>query len=156
MKLLVGAGLLVVGILLGLVGQALADSIQYPSGTAIERSGPQDRIAEEDILVFPDRVVIDLPGAQWARFADTNSMDPVIDRGANALQVVPASMDDIEVGDIVSYRHRSGRIVIHRVIEKNIDERGWYVIVKGDNNPQPDPDRVRFEDITRIVVGIIY
>ena len=155
MKMLSGVLLLAIGILIGLVGQALVQSVQYPVGSAIERSGPQDRVSERDIEVYPDRVVIELDGVQWARFADTNSMDPVLDQGANALQVVPKSMDEIEVGDIISYR-RGERTIIHRVIEKNIDEQGWYVIVKGDNNPQPDPDRVRFEDITRVVIAIVY
>jgi hypothetical protein len=156
MKLLIGLGILIIGILLGLVGQTLAESVQYPSGSAIERSSPRDRISESDITLFPDRVVIELSGAQWARFADTNSMDPVLDAGANAIQVVPKSMDEIDVGDIISYRHSSGRVIIHRVIEKGIDANGWYVIAQGDNNPLPDPDKIRFEHITRVVVAIIY
>jgi signal peptidase I len=130
--------------------------VQYPSGSALERTSPQDRVSEKDIQVYQDRIVINLEGAQWARFADTNSMDPVLDNGANAIQVQPASMDEIEVGDIISYRHSSGKTIIHRVIEKNVDGQGWYVIAKGDNNPLADPDKVRFEQISRVVVAIIY
>lgn len=155
MKLFHGVLLLAIGILIGLVGQALADSVQYPNGNALERSSPQDRVPESAIGVYGDRVVINLEGAQWARFADTNSMDPVIDRGANAIQVQPKSMDEIDVGDIISYR-AGERVIIHRVIEKGIDEQGWYVIAKGDNNPAADPGRIRFEQITRVVVAIIY
>ena len=155
MKLFNGVLLLVIGVLLGLVGQALVTSVQYPAGSALERSSPQDRIAERDIEVYPDRVVINLEGAQWARFADTNSMDPIIDRGVNALQIAPKSMDDIEVGDIISYQSGE-RVIIHRVIEKAIDEQGWYVTAKGDNNPTADPNKVRFEDITRVLVAVIY
>jgi len=155
MKFLQGLLLLAIGILIGLVSQALATSVQYPNGNAIERSSPQDWIKEQDIEVYSDRVVIRLENPQWARFANTNSMDPVLDQGANAIQIVPRSIDQIEVGDIISYR-AGERIIIHRVIEKAIDEQGWYVIAKGDNNPQPDPNKIRFEDITRVVVAIIY
>lgn len=155
MKFLQGLVLLAIGVLIGTLGQTLATSVQYPNGNAIERSNPQDRIAEDDIFVFPDRVVINLEGAQWARFADTNSMDPVLDQGTNAIQIVPTSIDEIEVGDIISYRSGQ-RIIIHRVIEKSIDEQGWYVIAQGDNSLAADPRKIRFEDITRIVVAIIY
>lgn len=156
MNLLRGGLLLVIGVLLGLVGQALVTSVQYPAGNnVIERSSPQDRIPEQDIEVYPDRVIINLEGAQWARFADTNSMDPIIDRGTNAIQIAPKSMDDVEVGDIISYQSGE-RIIIHRVIEKAIDEQGWYVIAKGDNNPTADATKVRFEQITRVLVAVIY
>lgn len=155
MKLLQGSLILVIGVLLGLVGQTLAESVQYPAGSALERISPQDRISEDDIEVYPDRVVINLEGAQWARFADTNSMDPIIDRGTNAIQIQPKSMDEIDVGDIISYR-AGDRTIIHRVVQKSVDEQGWYVLAKGDNNPAADPEKVRFEQISRVLVAVIY
>jgi len=82
-------------------------------------------------------------------------MDPVIDSGANAIEIVPPSMADIEVGDIVSYKDGES-VIIHRVIEKDKDDQGEYLIMKGDNNPVADPGKVRFSQVQRVVVGIIY
>ncbi len=129
--------------------------MQYLLNLGNEQCSPYDRIAPEQIHVFPDRIVIDLPNASWAVFSDTNSMDPVIDIEGNSLEITPASPEDVHVGDIISYRE--GDIyIVHRVIETGRDESGWFCITKGDNSPIPDPLKVRFKDITGIVVGIFY
>lgn len=147
--------ILVIGVLIGLISTQLMTAVQYPLGNAPERISPRDHITEDSIEVYNDRVVIRIDNAKWATFADTNSMDPVFDRGNNAIQIVPQSPDQIEVGDIITYRSGE-RLIIHRVVEKGIDGSGWYFIVQGDNNPTPDPDKVRFEDITRLVVAVVY
>jgi hypothetical protein len=125
--------------------------------SAKERISPYDRISENQIHVYNDRIVIDLQNAEWASFTDTNSMDPVIDKGANAIQIVPHSPDDIHLGDIVSYKSSlvSGTI-IHRVVKIGQDSEGWYAILKGDNLSQEDPEKVRFDQVQRVVVAIIY
>lgn len=120
-----------------------------------EVASPSDHIKEEQIKVFDDRIIIDVQGAQWANFADTNSMDPFLDQGSNALQLVPTSPDEIQVGDIVSYKRGDSRI-IHRVVYIGEDEEGTYFILKGDNNPTSDPGRIRFEQIDRVLFAIIY
>lgn len=120
-----------------------------------ERDSPGDYIKEYQIHIYPDKVVIDVPNAILASFADTNSMDPVLDAGHNAIHVVPKRESDVQVGDIVSYKTEYGSI-IHRIIEINQDEEGWYAIFKGDNNPVPDPGRIRFDQLQRKAVAIIY
>ncbi|NJL44157.1 MAG: hypothetical protein HC945_02475 [Nitrosarchaeum sp.] len=135
--------------------------VRLPSQGITERPSPSDWIAEERIKVSPTKVEIDLTGLQrpiqWATFTDTNSMDPVIDAGANAIEFVPRNEDDIGQGDIVSYLSAYAQgPVIHRVVEKGTDEEGTYYILKGDNNPQPDPGKVRFSQIQRVVLAIIY
>jgi|SRR3989338_1939678 len=121
---------------------------------------PPDRIKEDQIHVYEDRVVIEIKNAKWAGFAPTKSMVPFFDEGSNALQIVPESPEQIEVGDIISYESRrvdlQGVVIIHRVIEKHKDEQGDYFVVKGDNNSQPDPEKVRFNQIRRVLVGVIY
>ena len=119
-----------------------------------DQASPRDRIAEEDIHVFADRVVIDIEDPVWATFTDTNSMDPVIDTGANAIEIIPKTPEEIQAGDIIAYT--SGNIsIIHRVVEVGNDGQ-WYAITKGDNNPTTDPGKVRFSQIKRVVVAIIY
>lgn len=130
---------------------------QLLSDKAPERASPCSRIGEEQIWVSDEGVIIDLKGAEWATFTDTNSMDPVIDRGANAIEIVPDSEEDICVGDIASYVPNDGKgTIIHRIVETGYDSDGWYAIFKGDNLAYRDPEKVRFEQIQRVVVAIIY
>lgn len=84
-------------------------------------------------------------------------MDPVIDIGANAIQIVPDSEEMISPGDIISYTTRLAEgTIIHRVVETGYDEAGWYAITKGDNLRSPDPEKVRFSHIKRVLVAVIY
>lgn len=133
------------------------DKAEGPSLVSKERESPKDRIEENQIHVYDNGVVIDIENPEWSTFTDTNSMDPVIDKGANAIHMIPQSEDDIQVGDIVAYQSAAtSGSVIHRVIEKGTDEEGVYFILKGDNNPVPDPGKVRFSQIKRVLVAIIY
>jgi hypothetical protein len=118
---------------------------------------PSDRIKEEDIYIFNRRIIINIENPIVARFTDTKSMEPVINKDSNAIEIVPESPDDINVGDIISYETPlSQGTVIHRVIEKGIDEKGTYFITKGDNLDYSDPQKIRFSQIKRVVVGILY
>ena len=121
-----------------------------------EKPSPADRIAEQQIKVLPDKVIIEVPNAKWATFTPTSSMAPTFDQGANAIQIIPKTPDDIKVGDIVSYVWKDGTTIIHRVIKTGNDENGWYAILKGDNIQNPDPEKVRFEQIKKVAVAIIY
>jgi len=122
---------------------------------AKEISSPGDWVRQDQIKVYENQVVIDLPDSEWLYFTDTNSMDPFIDENTNALQIKPKSPDSIAIGDIITYKNQS-ELIIHRVIEKNQDEDGLYYVVKGDNNSTADPVKVRFEDIEGVVVAVIY
>lgn len=121
------------------------------------KTAPRDHIAEEQIHVFKDRVVVDIPDVTWSSFTDTGSMIPFIDQNSNGLELNPKSPDEINIGDIVSYESDySSGIIIHRVIETGTDELGWYAILRGDNNPISDPGRIRFEQVQGILVGVLY
>ncbi len=122
-----------------------------------EKPSPADRIKEEQIRVGREDVIISIKGAEWASFTDTNSMDPIIDAEAHAIEVIPQSEDEIQVGDIVAYESEYAEgSIIHRVAYKGEDENGRYFVMKGDNNPTSDPGKVRFSQIKRVVVAIIY
>ena len=118
---------------------------------------PSDWIKENQISVYNSQVVLDLQNAQWATFTDTHSMEPVLSARANAIEVVPKSPDEIKIGDIVSYKsdYADGTI-IHRVVEKNVDDQGIYFTMKGDNNQASDPGKIRFDQVRRVVVAIVY
>ncbi|MEB3759671.1 MAG: signal peptidase I [Desulfurococcales archaeon] len=65
------------------------------------------------------------------------SMEPLLHTG-DVVLIKKEAPDQINVGDIVVYSSGT-KYIIHRVIEiKKIDGKYCYV-VKGDNNPMPDP-----------------
>ncbi|HLD05772.1 MAG TPA: hypothetical protein VJG90_08695 [Candidatus Nanoarchaeia archaeon] len=123
--------------------------------TPLDVQGPHQRILDNQVEIQPDHVVLRIPNAQFAGFTATHSMDPVIDSDSNALEVIPQTEEDIHIGDIVSYEYR-GSILIHRVVGKGTDSEGTYYIMKGDNVNTPDPAKVRFGQIQRVLVAILY
>ncbi len=145
---------LVLSCLVGMLVTAIFYEIPFASASP-EQLSPTDRVSEDQVLIFPDYILINIKNAKWASFADTNSMDPLIDKGANALQVIPQTPTEIQVGDVISYQHEGDRI-IHRVVYIGEDEQGWYCIVKGDNNKVSDPGKVRFDKIDRVLFGVLY
>lgn len=135
---------------------AVKGNVEFPlSFAAPERSSPGDWVKEEQIHVYGDKVVLDIKGARWARFSDTNSMDPVFDKESNTIEIVPETEEDIRVGDIISFKD-GNKVIIHRVAEKGYDEKGIYFFTKGDNNKEKDKNKVRFSDVKGVVVGVIY
>jgi hypothetical protein len=138
-------------------GVLLANAMAVFPQPVVARENPTDRVPEKAIKVYGDRIVLDIQDAEWATFTDTKSMEPIIFAGSNAIEVQPKTTDDIKVGDIVSYRSKyADGSTIHRVVYKGEDEDGTYFIMKGDNLPTSDPGRVRFDQIDRVVVAIIY
>ncbi len=122
-----------------------------------ERPSPKDRISEEQIRVSKDKIEINLKNAEWAEFADTNSMDPIIDSEAHAIEIIPQNEEELQTGDIVAYESEYAEgSIIHRIVFKGEDEKGTYFVMKGDNNPTSDPGKIRFSQIKRVVVAIIY
>jgi hypothetical protein len=122
-----------------------------------EKHSPSDWVKENQIHVYNDKIVIDIEGAMWSRFTDTNSMDPMFDKGSNGIEIIPESAEQVGVGDVVSYKSEyADGVIIHRVIEKGQDEKGDYFIVKGDNNNSADPGKIRFNQIEGVLVGILY
>ena len=84
-------------------------------------------------------------------------MDPIIDEHANSIQIIPKNLEEVHLGDIISYKSDfSSGVIIHRVVFIGQDEEGTYYYLKGDNNIMRDPGRVRFNQLRRITVGIIY
>ena len=110
---------------------------------------------EDQINLREKSIILQVKNATWATFTDTNSMDPVIDSTSHAIKLIPKHQEELNIGDIVSYTSEKG-VIIHRIIGKDIDEQGLYFITKGDNNRYPDQDKVRFSQITGVVIGIIY
>lgn len=78
------------------------------------------------------------------------SMLPALRAGDLAL-AVPAGIGSLHLGDIVVYRSPTGILIIHRVVARG----DGYLIVKGDNNPLPDPWGVTQQMIVGRVIAVV-
>ncbi|MGV8087123.1 MAG: hypothetical protein ACP5N1_05835 [Candidatus Woesearchaeota archaeon] len=115
------------------------------------------RLLPNDIQVYDDRVIITINNSSWAIFKNTSSMLPIINHNTKAIEIKPEKMSDINIGDIVSFVSTTdNEIVVHRVIGKERDSDGYYLITKGDNNQNVDIDKVRFEQVQGVVVMLVY
>lgn len=74
----------------------------------------------------------------------TQSMEPGLPPGTLVV-VRPTSVDDIRVGDVITYQIRSGEaaVVSHRVMSKTYADGELTFVTKGDNNDTVDPEPVR-------------
>jgi len=113
---------------------------------------PGNWIKINQIQVTGDSIRINIPNASISSYAPTGSMKPTFDQYSNGIRIIPNSPEQIEVGDIVTFGKDN---IVHRVVEKGVDEEGYWFITKGDNNQASD-GKIRFEDIKYVTIGVLY
>jgi hypothetical protein len=131
--------------------------VEMPFGTGFvigDVGAPSTWVADEEIILFDNEVLLRIENVSMSRYASTGSMLPTLGRNSRGLVVVPRDVGQVGVGDIVSFRD-FGRLIVHRVVEKGTDEEGVYFITKGDNSDFLD-GKIRFEDIEHVLIGILY
>ncbi len=148
-------------IILILLAGNLVYSFDFSNPSNLFRSSevisPKDRINEDQIHIYEDKIVIDISGATYAKYANTNSMDPFLDMEANGIEIVPSSEEEVQIGDVITYQPEwSENLVVHRIIQTGEDEQGWYAYTKGDNSSVIDPGKIRFEQVKYILIGVLY
>ena len=116
---------------------------------------PQVRIGADTLRLEENYVRFDVTGVEVGIVSDSKSMVPILDENNLVLEIMPKSPGEIRVGDIIIYE-LNGERIIHRVIEVGADDDAWFVIAKGDNNPVADPEKVRWQQIRGVVIGIMY
>lgn len=95
-------------------------------------------------------------GSMKARIVLTNSMEPAISPGDIVLTMSPERLAP-KVGMVAAYQGRrfDGSpvgVFSHRIIDGNA-EQGW--VMKGDNNPSPDTQTPKNDDILGVVFFVI-
>lgn len=118
-----------------------------------EKLSPSDRIKEEHLQLFSDKLIINFPELRLASYTNTNSMDPLLDEHTTGLEIMPSSEQDIHAGDIVAYQSGND-LIVHRVIAIGEDDLGWHAVLKGDNSKELE--KVRFEQVKYVLVGVLY
>jgi signal peptidase I len=140
-----------------LVSLVVVSGREAADGFSQENISPQDHIKESQIKAYEDGFYVNQENLRYVSLMDTNSMDPLFDKGANLIEKIPQTKEDIELGDIISFSTTKRPYgIVHRVIKIGNDCDGWYVITKGDNNATDDGEKIRFNQIKGIVVAIIY
>lgn len=143
-----------------LVSYYSSSEIENPVSWSLDLLGfsqantPYDFIDKEDILVYDDKIIINVNGASIGRYTPTGSMEPLLNENSNGIRITPNSEDDIHIGDIITFQ-KNNDLIIHRVINKGVDDKGTYFITKGDNNTTSD-GKIRFEDIKYLTIGILW
>jgi hypothetical protein len=150
----VGGVLIVLAFTAGLFVSGVTEFFANGGITGRSIDIPSNHFNDKDILVYEDRIEIKVPNAKVTNYESTGSMLPTLGFGVNGISVTPEGEENIKVGDIVSYR-KEGKLIVHRVIEKGIDEEGVYFVTKGDNSPSSD-GKIRFGDIEHVLVGLVY
>ena len=83
----------------------------------------------------------------------TQSMEPTLPPGT-LLVVRPTPVEDIQVGDVVTYQIVSGQpaVISHRVVSvSSSSDGGRTFVLKGDNNAKADPHPVAAAQIRGVV-----
>ena len=118
-----------------------------PTGRVIDnnvKNIPSDYLNDDDILVYNDKIILKINNAQISSY-ESDSMYPFLGDGSNGIVVKPENETDVNIGDIITFR-RGEKLVVHRVIEKGIDEKGVYFVARGDDSDFND-DKIRFKEI---------
>jgi hypothetical protein len=115
-----------------------------------------DMIPEQNIHIFPGKLVLE-GDYQLSSFADSNSMLPVLDSGSSGIEVPVYADTILERGNIISYK-LEGRnyTVVHRIIDIQEDAKGIYYTTQGDYLQEPDPYKVRQDQVQRLMIGVIW
>ncbi len=152
-----GRSILFVAVLFGLaLGVFIGGFVEGFASNVPEKLSSYDHVDENEIFLTGSDVLISTDyKLRWSRFTDTNSMNPLFDKGHNGLEFVPENVYDIHVGDVVSFDYEA-ETYIHRVVKIGNDEYGRYFLTKGDNSFNIDEGVRRFEDINGVLFGVVF
>lgn len=156
-KLLVLTGILVT-LIVGFISYSNA-SIENPLANITSKlATPTDRIKLTQIQIKDNQLVLTYNKDLYlSEYAPTKSMLPLFDKGHNGIEIIPEKAKDIKIGDIIAYQSNMiNGLIVHRVIDIKQDTDGLYFITKGDNNQDQDPEKIRFNQIKYILIGVLY
>lgn len=105
------------------------------------------------LLVAAALVLQSIPGvvgADHALIVQSGSMEPSIKTGA-VVFVTEVSVEEVNVGDVITYSDDGGTLVTHRVIERHQATNSIRFITKGDANEAPDGEPVYRDELVGTV-----
>lgn len=113
---------------------------------------PSSGLDARAALAAANTIAAHIPGARVFTVMATGSMRPTFDEKA-FLVVEPTPYENLQVGDVITFRHaKMGAPIVHRIFEK----RGDAFWTKGDHNSRPDNEYVTHANYGMRVVAVIY
>ncbi|MFT4312585.1 MAG: signal peptidase I [Candidatus Woesearchaeota archaeon] len=138
------------------LSQPILSAQPFASEPPVNQPSPQNHIAQNQISVYNDRFIIETSDEIfWTKITDTKSMDPTFDSTAHVVLKKVSNPAQVQVGDIITFTTPKG-LIIHRIIAIGYDQDGWFATTQGDNLAHPDPYPVRSDQITGVVIAILY
>jgi hypothetical protein len=113
-----------------------------------------DRINYYDVLHHGNSIEI-LGDYVLGEYKNSDSMLPLLDYGVTGIYVMLEDNTPLYLGDVISFTSENYSIS-HRIIGIEQDEQGLKYITKGDNNLNQDPFALRRENITAVMVGVLW
>jgi hypothetical protein len=148
-RLVVTSALFILVFLIGWTANQTFDNQNLITGAVV---GAPNWIEKEDIEIYQKKVCFALQNATIASYANTSSMNPTLDEFTHGIEIKPIK-ENLRVGDIIAYNpDGSNDTIVHRIVGI---ENGEYIL-RGDNSAANDPQKVRFDQIEGVVVGLIY
>ncbi len=123
-------------------------------GFGNNKEQPGNWVLNENIEIYHDKVILYVNEVSATKYAATGSMLPTLGENATGLRIKPASPEQIQIGDIISFE-QDDKVIVHRVIAKGQDLKGYYFITKGDNNQETD-GKIYWEQVRYVTIGLIY
>jgi signal peptidase I len=133
-------------------GVPVASSAEVKESRTSSRVSPGSTISSRQAALAAAQLKRAVPGTLVYAVKPTGSMRPLFD-GNCLLLTEPAAFSELEVGDIVVFRHsRTGDQIVHRILERR--SSGFWT--KGDHNGRMDDEMVTPANYISRVYGIIY
>ncbi len=132
--------------------QTVASAPSVKESRVTSRVSPGSTISSRQAALAAAQLKRAVPGTLVYSVKPTGSMRPLFD-GNCLLLTEPAPFSELEVGDIVVFRHsRTGDHIVHRILERR--SNGFWT--KGDHNGRMDDEIVTTQNYIARIYGIIY
>ena len=115
----------------------------------------QKIISPNTFNLTEDSLTINFNNITFFNITKGISMLPAIHDNSTQLYIILGN-NSLYMGDVVRFKYEEYSYMHHRIIDIRNDEEGIYYITRGDNNLLNDDLRVRRENITHKLIGILY
>lgn len=132
--------------------KTVASVTRAPETPATARVAPSSSLSEATAHFVATQLAPVVSGTEVFTVMPTGSMRPAFDANT-VLLTEPAAFRELQIGDIIVFRHRkSGQRIVHRIIERR--DGGYWT--KGDHSARMDDELVTPANYVGRVYGIIY
>ena len=138
----------------------VSGGLLYPVTTE-ELISPLPRIGKANVAYYQatGKLEVTMPEVMITGVSNTNSMEPVVDIGHTVLLAKLGEAyqyKDLVKGDIVTFYDAQINLVMHRIIDIQVDVHGRKYTTRGDNVNIADPYILRDLHLLHVLVGVLY